>query len=1214
VRIDRWQRLEEIFHEALECAPDERAALLEAACGDDTELRRDVDSLLVAYEKETFLEEQGLPARLASALLGAAATGERGTASTLSDPAVDDTASIASSTAGRATLDDAWRPERLGPYELSEPLGRGGMGVVYRGRHTETGRLVAVKTISVPDETLVASFRREIHALARLRHPGIVRILDQGVDSGLPWYAMEVLDGTSLRAYTLAGSLDRLSSVLTLARRLCAPLAFLHGEGIVHRDLKPDNVLVLGSGVPVLVDFGLASYFAGTAGREALDVVMAGGTITYMAPEQIRGELVDARADLYAFGCVLYELLTGWPPFVGRTATELALSHLERAAGPPSEIVPGLPPALDDLVLRLLAKEPSERIGHADAVAAVLDGLGALPPPPANEPRPRAYLYRARFAGRDEALREAERHLGRLKAGAGRLLLVGGESGVGKTRLALEIARAASNAGVRVLAGEGLPNSARGGGPLEALRRPLQAIADRCRERGRHETDRLLGPRGKLLALYEPALDGLAGQDAYPNPAELTVEAARLRLFSYLAETFAALAESRPTVLILDDLQWADELALGFLGYLLRGEHLERARLLVVGTYRTEEVNEALRDLAASPRSESLDLGRLEDEAVAAMVSDMLAITPAPAALSHFLSEQSEGNPFFVTEYLRAAVEEGLLTRDAEGDWTLAERDGATSEDFERLGLPRTLRELVDRRLDGLPERAAAAVAAAAVIGRETTAEVLARTSGLGETALMEAVDELVRRHVVEEIEPERLRFAHDKLREVAYGRLGSERRARLHRAAAVALEALAPSPPPATLGLHWERAGEPAKAAGYYLAGAAQARRSYAHTESVRLSRAYLALVPEPTAESVAERNDLGVTLRLSGHAGEAAEEHRIALEESVRLGDRRAEGDSADGLGRVSCLAGQMREAHAHFEQALAAFREVRDPRREANTLGGMAVIHATEGDLERAGRLYERALAIQRDVADRDGERLTLLNLGTSLVARGRVDEGCTAYEQAVAIARETGARHGEGIALCGLADARQGQGRVREARSLLERALTVVREVGDRKFEGAILGNSATLHADEGDVERARALYDQALTANREAGSRRSDGFVLSDLSVLERRLGNLDAALRLLDEADALFREIGDRVYVGLCLCYRGHVELACGRPATEILERVRELPASLGIGPESLLGKAVSRLERAVDAAANGRPLDRGECPDDIPEGLRGKVVEFGGD
>jgi serine/threonine protein kinase len=192
-----------------------------------------------------------------------------------------------------------------------------------------------------------------------------------------------------------------LSTGLALIGRLCAPLAFLHGEGLVHRDLKPENVIVQPDGAPVLVDFGLIAQFTGQASRKALEVggEMV-GTVTYMAPEQILGDFVDARADLYSLGCILAELVTGRPPFAGADRVEIGRAHLHAEPLPPSELAGGLTLPLDDLALRLLPKRPRDRIGHANDVALALAELGAAIDAPAEAPAPRAYLYRPGFAGR----------------------------------------------------------------------------------------------------------------------------------------------------------------------------------------------------------------------------------------------------------------------------------------------------------------------------------------------------------------------------------------------------------------------------------------------------------------------------------------------------------------------------------------------------------------------------------------------------------------------------------------------------------------------------------------------------------------------------------------------------------------------------------------------------------------------------------------------
>jgi len=232
-------------------------------------------------------------------------------------------------------------PERFGPFEIVRGRGVriGGMSVVREARDTRTGELVAVKQVRGVEPAAVGALRQEIHALGRFRHPGVVRIIEQGTGAdGLPWYAMELIEGETLAARIgrlpprAAATFADVLPDLQIVRDLCQTLAFLHGEELVHRDLKPANVLIRPNGVPVLVDFGLASRRL-DAGRELLEGFRgAAGTPGFVAPEQQDGDLVDARADLFALGRILYQILTGTLSHAPRLADRDARG-VERALG-----------------------------------------------------------------------------------------------------------------------------------------------------------------------------------------------------------------------------------------------------------------------------------------------------------------------------------------------------------------------------------------------------------------------------------------------------------------------------------------------------------------------------------------------------------------------------------------------------------------------------------------------------------------------------------------------------------------------------------------------------------------------------------------------------------------------------------------------------------------------------------------------------------------
>ncbi|MBI2390751.1 MAG: AAA family ATPase [Deltaproteobacteria bacterium] len=743
-------------------------------------------------------------------------------------------------------------PSEVGPFVVSRELARGGMSVVYVAHPRGGGPEVALKTVRVPDEVYLASMRREIHALSRLRHPGVVRIVAEGLNEGVPWYAMEYLEGETLadlraklwsgpsRA-AAGGQLDR---VLAIVRRLCAPLAFLHGEGVVHCDLKPQNVILRAGDHPVLVDFGLAWRAAGLVGREvAAAATKLVGTPAYMAPEQIRLEPIDPRTDLYALGCVLYELITGRPPFEGH---DVLVRHLTSEPLPPSQRVDGVPAALDAMVLALLAKRPRDRIGYAEDVIHALDRLGAAPdePPP---PRARVWLYRPEIAGREAMV---EGVLGGVRGaanGEGGFVFLTGPSGIGKTYLAAEIARRLAP-DLQVIASACAPPGAIRRGELEPFQALLDAVADRCTSLGVDAVDRLLGPRAKVLAPYAPRLGRLPGVAELPDPPELAGNAAREQLFSALRGALAALARERPLLLLLDDLQWADELSLAFLASLPRG-WLAAQPAAILGLARADHASEALAAIAARPDVRDVAVGPLDHDDVRQVVRDMLAVEAPPEPFVGFLARHSAGNPYFVAEYLRAAVADGVLRRASPFRLLLDDTTAA-------LELPRTLRGLVSRRLHALPAFAQPLLEVASVIGPGFDAETLQRASAVSDEAAMEGVAELLARQIIEPLQGGRFQFVHDQVREVAYDAIEPARRAALHGAVARAIEAglarsgdegaLAP-----VLARHWSLAHEDREALEWTERAAWRALDHAAHGEAVALLRRALELVERarPTA-----------------------------------------------------------------------------------------------------------------------------------------------------------------------------------------------------------------------------------------------------------------------------------------------------------------------------------------------------------------------------
>jgi serine/threonine protein kinase/Tol biopolymer transport system component len=339
---DRWARLEQIYHEAADLPATERDAFLSVACGDDPNLRHDVDALL--QHADTVFLESAEPASL---------TGSR-----------------------------------IGVYEVREVIGRGGMGVVYRAADTKLGRDVAIKVL--PSAWLVDSarrtrFEREARILASLNHPNIAAVFELETSSGCPALVMELVDGETLRERIAAGRI-RPSEAITLGEQMAAGLEAAHEAGVVHRDFKPENVKITPAGLVKILDFGIATAQTRRWPELTSGVTREGdvlGTASYMSPEQARGKAVDRRTDIWALGCVLFEMVTRSRAFAGNAwlyavaadvDCEPDWNLLERFASP----------GLTRLIRRCLAKTLSERLRDAGDARLELRALAYEPVPAAS--------------------------------------------------------------------------------------------------------------------------------------------------------------------------------------------------------------------------------------------------------------------------------------------------------------------------------------------------------------------------------------------------------------------------------------------------------------------------------------------------------------------------------------------------------------------------------------------------------------------------------------------------------------------------------------------------------------------------------------------------------------------------------------------------------------------------------------------------------------
>ncbi len=699
-------------------------------------------------------------------------------------------------------------------YKLTSELGKGGMGIVYRAHDETLKREVAVKLMS--ETTLGTEGRarllREAQLTANLNHPNIVTVHDAGEYEENPYIVMELIEGKTLAEEKP----DSLEGIIETFKSICQALEHAHSKDIIHRDLKPENVIIDQQGTVKLMDFGLARTVASRLTTEGTLL----GTVFYMAPEQAMGDEMDHRVDLYALGVMLYEFVTGELPFEDTNPVAIVSQHLNAPVVPPRARREDLPPALNDLILNLLEKDPDNRPPSATNLFQLFQEPSLLDTDavPERELSGLDRIVRGRMVGRRKEFEEAQVLWQKAVAGEGELLLISGEPGIGKTRLTREIITHTEVTGGRVLVGAAY---AEGGSPYSAFRQILRIAL--------HKTDI------KGMDIPEHALADLISlvpdlRDSYPDLRIKDQESLSDpdHLFDDFTVFFNLLSNQRPLMLVLEDMHWADSGTLSLMRHLAR--QTRGQPLMIVATYREVELDEArpfhetLLDLNREQIGKRLKLSRLDREQTRNMLAAMFASDEITPEFLEGIYRETEGNPFFIEEVCKALVESGKVFF-KDGKWD--------RPSIEEMGIPQGVRVAIQSRLGKLSKETQNVLEIAALIGREFSFSVLAQASDLDELPLVDALEDAIHAQLIEEGEDEAFIFGHALIPTSIVESLRTLKRRLLHEKVGEAIESLHPDNIQA-LAHHYLEAGKPKKAVEYLLQVGDQARMLYANQEAI--------------------------------------------------------------------------------------------------------------------------------------------------------------------------------------------------------------------------------------------------------------------------------------------------------------------------------------------------------------------------------------------
>ena len=804
-------------------------------------------------------------------------------------------------------------------YQIQAHLGTGGMGEVYRVLDLEQGHECALKILNemMDEQAVRRRFHREFQVLNRLQHPRLVRTYTWGFAEDRPYFTMEYLPGKTLEkiiADQVLLAQFRASHFFALVQQIAEGLAYIYAQGAVHRDLKPSNIMVLETeeGIEItILDLGLAKF----RHLHSVSITQTGaalGTAEYMSPEQGKGLWVDHRSDLYSLGIILYEVLTDAPPFSGQNPVSVIMKHIRESPPPMGEANIAVPEETQQIVLKLLAKERVDRFQSAEELVRALPSEFVLPDDDQRDVPIK--VMRPQFVGRESEMKILNAMLQDVQAGKQRVVLISGESGVGKSRLAEELLGDALIHDFLCLKGSGQE----GGGQIY----------------------------GALISAFQGTVDLVA---ELPDQ----VESDKFSVMEHWLQLLKRLRRQKPIVLCLEDIQWLDELSLEFLQYVLRDP--EPCPFLLCLTCRwsnLEPLSEEIENFIHSnefAEATHIQLENLSQEEVGYLAASMLGERSIPTDALQTLFRETGGQPLFVVEAVRALVNADVVRQNVSGDWQWGE--------FPETLLSDDISEVLYRRVVALPAVQQRVLEYACVFMSDFSFELLAAIWRGDELELLDVLDDLIGEGLLTTCgeDEEQYRFSQELCRHAIYDHMQDVRRRLLHREIGNTLEEVEDAEElTEELADHFAAAGERDKAVKYACLSGKKALEQHAYRQALMRFEAVRNWTADDVFESQADAIDfLCDYVDVLRHCDQHNRALELLEEAQALLPDDRSDlkAHILRNIGGVHGVLQHGEIAEKYMLEALQLYLDLGDVEGEIQALGSLAHLYDISGRHEEA-----------------------------------------------------------------------------------------------------------------------------------------------------------------------------------------------------------------------------------------------------------------------
>lgn len=1057
-----------------------------------------------------------------------------------------------------------------GCYQIERPVGGGRLDAMLTATDTRSQQTVVLKILSPYfSQTAIDRLFRQAPWLVSLNHANIAKTYEMGWEGEHAFIIEEFIFGKNLYDLLRTEMAEPLpmDQAFDIALELTLTLEYIHSQGIIHGDLRPHNIFLTETGIK-LSDVGMGHL---EEGRNLLETSPLYLTAAYLAPEQILGQPLDARTDLYALGVIFYQLFTGQLPFTG-SDQEVMRAHLFEAPCPPRELNHQLTPSLEHLILKLLAKNPNNRYVSAEQArnvsSSLLLNLGDA-----------TRQNREQLVGRESELQALLACWKEAQIGRGQLAFITGEPGIGKTSLVKQFAE--QTVPPVMLMGHCQEPE---GGPayhpfIELLRSYFVTVPPELYDA---EANHFLGYFSRLVPEVRQLLPHL------PEPAPLEPKQEQLRLMSNLTHFIKLATQERPWLIIIENLQWADQSSLELLRYL--GHHLSSMALFIIGTYRDVDLMPGhpllttLRDLSTYATYHHFPMNRLSQSDLSQLLLNIWKQS-VPATLLEKIYQHTGGNPFYVEEVAKGLVDDGIITW-KDGSWHFPTLD--------EIRLPRSIHEAVWSRIRHLDSETQGLLRQAAVLGQIFKFNDLCEMSGLSEWDVLEHLDVALERQLIQEAPGEMaLRFSHSEIQYVLYTDMGPLRRRMLHRQAGEALERSAQPEPERIadrLAHHFGEANEFERALVYSIQAARQARTAYANEAALLWYNRTLEMLKqlglnEQTSFKplwLLTHRSLGEILTLIGRYSEALT-HYISALKLVEVD--KPSPDQVRQLADLCCHIAQVHGKRGEYDVALEWVEKglgyLKDEEELSTEMARLYLIGALSfeepGKLDKAIEWCQKSLTIAAHIKTREGQQTmaqAYTRLGSICLLRGYFDLVVHFCHEAIEIYKEVDEMAGQLNAYNNLGLAYFNQAEWNEAVKAYTTSLMIAQQIGDIDGQNTVTVNLALVYRDRGDWDEALSLLKQSFITWQQIGAIEDEAICLSKLAQIYIYQKNWAEAQACLSRSQLLLAEIDTEEYL------------------PELERRWGEFYLK-----RHKFDSALAHLQRAVELAVEqGNPLDEGKA------------------